>query len=108
MSRFAVLLALAAGLALPAAAPADPVARGAQVFADTCARCHGATGLDGASGDIRGIDATSLKSAVRGAGQMPEMPLAPEDIDAVRAWLALPLDALLALPETHAHAPRVD
>lgn len=69
--------------------PADPVLRGAEIYASVCLECHGPTATEGESGDIRGLGLATVTGAVRsGPGMMPTVPLTRDEIAAVTAYLA--------------------
>jgi len=62
--------------------------RGGELFRQECAPCHGEDAVSGASGDIRGVSLATVKRAIRGAEQMPDMDLPEADLAAIAAWLS--------------------
>jgi mono/diheme cytochrome c family protein len=84
-ARFALVLALAA---VPAHADDALRDRGAALFLNLCARCHGPEARDGASGDIRAMPRASVARAVRGVEQMPRFELTDDAVTAISYWLA--------------------
>ena len=94
-------------------APGDPAARGAALFAEGCASCHGedARGVDGRGPTLRGVGAASIDFYV----STGRMPLARPDIEPVRAdpvYDRTQTDALIAyltaLDGSGPQIPRVD
>lgn len=85
---FVLVPSLIAGAAA-SAQPADPVARGAALYAINCLECHGPTAVEGEVGDIRGLGLGTVTGAVRaGPGMMPTIALSSDEIAAIVAYLA--------------------
>lgn len=61
--------------------------RGAVVYEETCAACHGADARGGNAPDIRQTPRKFVLQALRGIDQMPEIALTGEETDAVVAYL---------------------
>ena len=67
-------------------------ARGAELFSEHCARCHGEEGSGGSFPDIRGLDPeTVIRNMLAGPSSMPEFGDLP---DADIADIAAHVDAL--------------
>jgi mono/diheme cytochrome c family protein len=88
-----VLLGVNAGDGGDAAAPAN--AEGAAIYADTCARCHGADGQGATAPALAGTvverfpdPADQIAFVTQGSGTMPAFgnDLSPEEIEAVVSY----------------------
>ena len=75
---------------VPAAAIAanGDVELGRALFETHCAVCHGPTGEDGESGDIRGLSLSVVARATRGIEAMPEFTFGEHEVEALVAYLA--------------------
>ncbi|MFW5833577.1 MAG: c-type cytochrome [Pseudomonadota bacterium] len=88
--RPSALLALLLVLLQPVTGRAGDalVAEGRDLYEWHCLACHGETGEEGEAGDIRGLSASIVASALRGMEQMPEFVLSEREVDAIIAYLA--------------------
>jgi mono/diheme cytochrome c family protein len=66
----------------------DMVARGADLFMEHCAACHGDDATAGAPGDIRGLGRSTILSAMAGVEEMPSFGFLDDaETDALILWL---------------------
>jgi mono/diheme cytochrome c family protein len=77
-------------LAAPSTMAADPelVAAGSELYDVLCFACHGPTASEGEAGDIRGLPVSVVSHALRGFEMMPSIPLEPDEITAIVAYLS--------------------
>ena len=86
------MIALAIGTAMSSAQVADVdedlLARGADLFMEHCAACHGDDATAGAPGDIRGLGRSTILSAMAGVEEMPSFGFLDDaETDALILWL---------------------
>jgi mono/diheme cytochrome c family protein len=82
------LIVSAAVLASGSAHAADRPPDGAALYRRHCQVCHGRTATDGDGGDIRGMSAKLVRSALRGVEKMPAFRFSDAEIEAITAHLA--------------------
>ena len=95
LSFVVVLLLLVVASCTKKAAPAaskEPALDGAPIFAQNCAKCHGATGVEGRAPNLAHDDFTKnevVDKVTNGAGRMPSFAtkLSPKEIDAVAQFV---------------------
>lgn len=67
--------------------PLEQVARGATLFTNICASCHGADATGDSAPDITGMIRKDVRQAVKGIEAMPAFDLTDAEIDDVTAYL---------------------
>ncbi|WP_119394761.1 c-type cytochrome [Salinibius halmophilus] len=73
-------------LALPMCA--NSAEAGQHVYSEHCASCHGKNPEVVTFADLRGISEGELAFMISGGGQMPAVPLTPEEFEQLLAYLA--------------------
>ena len=91
MTRLLITLAAASLIGCDSGADSGSLDNGAEVYADTCAGCHGASGDDGYADSlyevVPGLSESSLEDIiVNGSGPMPAQSVSGDDLADVIAY----------------------
>lgn len=76
------------GLALTFANAALAAEDGRRLYMIHCLACHGPTGVNDASGDIRGMGEATIRYAMGGVEQMPSFDFTEDELTALVAYIA--------------------